>query len=668
MMKTKFQKWIAALISFVMIGIIFSMLPMTSLTASAICCRKDGFDKSRYTLTGDMAKDVAAIAKSQKGRTGAQLGYTEAWCDEYVADCIENAGADSSIVGHGGTVADFESVMRKKGAVPVSSPQTGDLVFFTYSHVEIVTKVENGTVYCAGGNNGGTGNYKTNYCARERKLYATPRLYLRPNYIRDTEPPVISSISVTDVSTSGYTVNCTVTDNYIVSRVLFPTWTENNGQDDITWQAGTANGNTYTYRVSTNDHNNELGTYYCTHIYAYDLAGNQSSTVGANMYLSTEQPIIENIKIYDISKNGYMVSCDVTDKSGIDRVMFPTWTENNGQDDITWQAGTANGNTYTYYVNITEHNGELETYYFTHIYAYNVLGNCSSAAAPDIYLSTELPVIENINIYDVSKYGYTVSCKVTGKCEIDRVMFPTWTVNNGQDDIIWQPGIADGNVYTYRVNTVDHNNEIGQYYTHIYAHDKCGNESSAYAISEDVYSENKETGQGVYLEDTPPTISDVEIINITPISYTIRCVVEDDKSGINRVQFPTWTRENDQDDIQEAWDTNPNASGIIDGNIVTYTVYSKNHNNEKGAYATHIYAYDKCGNWTCFGIPDVTLSDYGDLNQDGNITLTDLIPLQKYLLCQATLTADQSTLADLNEDGMINVIDLMLLKRILLNP
>ncbi|MGN1223547.1 MAG: CHAP domain-containing protein [Ruminococcus sp.] len=198
MMKMKFQKWVAALISFVMIGIVFSMLPMTSLTASAICCRKDGFDKSKYTLTGNMAEDVATIAKSQKGRTGSQLGYTEAWCDEYVADCIENAGADSSIVGHGGTVADFESVMReKKGAVPVSSPQTGDLVFFTYSHVEIVTKVENGTVYCAGGNNGGTGDYKTNYCAGERKLYATPRLYLRPNYSRiKPDPPSYSNLQV----------------------------------------------------------------------------------------------------------------------------------------------------------------------------------------------------------------------------------------------------------------------------------------------------------------------------------------------------------------------------------------------------------------------------------------------------------------------------------------
>ena len=195
MTKTNIHKWVAILVSFLMIGTLFSMLPITNLTASAISCQKDGFDKSRYTLSGNMAEDVATIAKSQKGRTGAQLGYTEPWCDEYVADCIENAGADSSIVGHGGTVADFEAVMRKKGAVEVSSPQVGDLVFFTYSHVEIVTKVENGTVYCAGGNNGGTGNYKTNYCAGERKLYATARLYLRPNYKNiNVEPPTNLSI------------------------------------------------------------------------------------------------------------------------------------------------------------------------------------------------------------------------------------------------------------------------------------------------------------------------------------------------------------------------------------------------------------------------------------------------------------------------------------------
>lgn len=151
----------------------------------AISCRKDGFDKSKYTLTGNMAQDVATIAKSQKGRTRSDFGYTEAWCDEFCADCIENAGGSSAIVGHGGKVADFENVMRNKGAKPFNSPQVGDLVFFGTSHVEIVTKVQNGVVYCAGGNNG-SGEGK---CAGERtvnsvdsSLGGTSVHYIRPNY------------------------------------------------------------------------------------------------------------------------------------------------------------------------------------------------------------------------------------------------------------------------------------------------------------------------------------------------------------------------------------------------------------------------------------------------------------------------------------------------------
>lgn len=84
------------------IGIAVSSFQFNLFTTSAICCRKDGFDKSRYTLTGNMAQDVATIAKSQAGRTCSDFGYSGvdygAWCDEYVADCLENAGCDSSIV------------------------------------------------------------------------------------------------------------------------------------------------------------------------------------------------------------------------------------------------------------------------------------------------------------------------------------------------------------------------------------------------------------------------------------------------------------------------------------------------------------------------------------------------------------------------------------------
>lgn len=98
----------------------------------------------------------------------------------------------------------------------------------------------------------------------------------------DTTAPVISNIRVTDVSSSGYTVICDVTDNLGVDRVQFPTWTDYNGQDDLApaWGIsesvkGVQSGNTYSFRVNIWDHYNEHGSYQ-THIYAYDGSGNYS--------------------------------------------------------------------------------------------------------------------------------------------------------------------------------------------------------------------------------------------------------------------------------------------------------------------------------------------------------------------------------------------------------
>jgi hypothetical protein len=94
----------------------------------------------------------------------------------------------------------------------------------------------------------------------------------------DNKPPVISNAVISDVSAEGYTVTCTVTDNWGLSRVAFPTWTLLNDQDDladdfINTQTGTKNGDTYTFRVKASDHNYEDG-HYVTHIYARDKGGN----------------------------------------------------------------------------------------------------------------------------------------------------------------------------------------------------------------------------------------------------------------------------------------------------------------------------------------------------------------------------------------------------------
>ncbi len=98
--------------------------------------------------------------------------------------------------------------------------------------------------------------------------------------VLDAEAPVISNVTVTDLSPLGYTVNCNVSDNQGVTSVYFPTWTEPNGQDDLAnpWPQGTISNGRVSFRVNVSDHNGETGCNYITHIYANDAAGNQDVT------------------------------------------------------------------------------------------------------------------------------------------------------------------------------------------------------------------------------------------------------------------------------------------------------------------------------------------------------------------------------------------------------
>ena len=120
----------------------------------------------------------------------------------------------------------------------------------------------------------------------------------------DSIVPVISNVSISDITLDGYTITCTATDNANINRVQFPTWTVNNGQDDLfsEWWTnakctGTRNGTTWSYRVHRSDHNNELGTYQ-THIYAYDDAGNYISSIAPEVVLK------ENLKNGWINESG----------------------------------------------------------------------------------------------------------------------------------------------------------------------------------------------------------------------------------------------------------------------------------------------------------------------------------------------------------------------------
>lgn len=92
----------------------------------------------------------------------------------------------------------------------------------------------------------------------------------------DTTDPIISNVKVTSMNENGYEITCTVTDNIGIKKVMFPTWTTNNNQDDLIWHEGTVSGNTAKCWIGIENHNNEYGEY-TTHIYAYDTVGNDGT-------------------------------------------------------------------------------------------------------------------------------------------------------------------------------------------------------------------------------------------------------------------------------------------------------------------------------------------------------------------------------------------------------
>ena len=107
----------------------------------------------------------------------------------------------------------------------------------------------------------------------------------------------------------------------------------------------------------------------------------------------------------------------------------------------------------------------------------------------------------------------------------------------------------------------------------------------------------------IWTDNQAPTITNVSITNVTATGYdvTVTGVTDNGGSGVNRVQFPTWTTANGQDDIQYLWtEASSKGTGTNNGNGTwTYRVNIVDHKNEYGQYNTHIYTYDNLGNYNC---------------------------------------------------------------------
>ena len=153
---------------------------------------------NNYTLTGDGATDILRIAFAQVGRKGSDFGYTENWCADFVSDCADLAGQSRAIPRSGAVSHEYtnsepwnglKQTILNAGGTVVTVPQAGDIVIWKHSgasHVEIVSKNDNGKIYSIGGNNG-TGSVSNTTVYGEQQVtqrgsLGLPDYYIRPAY------------------------------------------------------------------------------------------------------------------------------------------------------------------------------------------------------------------------------------------------------------------------------------------------------------------------------------------------------------------------------------------------------------------------------------------------------------------------------------------------------
>ncbi|MBR6045924.1 MAG: GBS Bsp-like repeat-containing protein [Ruminococcus sp.] len=270
---------------------------------------------------------------------------------------------------------------------PTNYPLPGDVVQTkTYSHVAIVKAVEGDTLTLieqnwkwkdADGKVISTVNRKIG-----KNDYYVYRLYIDgvEKHI-PYDKPTLDSAYAGSVTNTGYSVYAAGSDETGLTYFRFGTYPKSKGQAAIQWQTQYVSGKNATVGAVINTADfGDLNDTYVTVVEAYNKHGNKA-TKTIETFVDRQVPVISDVKITDVTADGYTVSCKVSDNVGIMRVCFPSWTTENSTDDIpySWQSNLLTDSTFaggssSFTVKTKDHNGEYGEYNTT-ITVFDAVGN-----------------------------------------------------------------------------------------------------------------------------------------------------------------------------------------------------------------------------------------------------------------------------------------------------
>ena len=370
-----------------------------------------------------------------------------------------------------------------------------------------------------------------------------------------------------------------------VQTVSVPIWSEINGQDDIIWYtANRQNNGTYTVNVKASAHKNSTGLYN-VHLYYVQKDGQLTGVGGTTtqVFIGKTPEQLKPKASFAIENNNVnagtfdAVITNISAPLGVKEVLVPSWSLENGQDDLIWHKATKQSDgSYRVTIKASEHKGNKGNYR-ADAYIVDNSNNrhyiSEKVVSVDYARPSGVLTIENNNT--ATGTFDAVVRNIVAPTGLKEVLVPSWSLDGGQDDLIWHKAIrqADGS-YRVTIKATDHKNSTGKYRADAYIVD---DSNKRFYLTEKV----------VEVTRTRPSASLVIENNnadLGTFDAVIRNIVA--PNGVKEVLVPSWSLVNGQDDL--VWHK---ASRQSDGSY-RVTIKSSEHKNSLGNYRADLYIVD----------------------------------------------------------------------------
>ena len=370
-----------------------------------------------------------------------------------------------------------------------------------------------------------------------------------------------------------------------VETVSVPIWSEINGQDDIIWYtANRQNNGTYTVNVKASAHKNSTGLYN-VHLYYIQKDGQLTGVGGTTtqVFIGKTPEQLKPKASFAIENNNAKagtfdaVITNISAPLGVKEVLVPSWSLENGQDDLIWHKATKqNDGSYRVTIKASEHKGNKGNYR-ADAYIVDNANNRHYIAEKVVSVDYARPsgvlTIENNNT--AAGTFDAVVRNIVAPTGLKEVLVPSWSLAGGQDDLIWHKATrqADGS-YRVTIKATDHKNSTGKYRADAYIVD---DSNKRFYLTEKV----------VEVTQTRPSASLVIENNnadLGTFDAVIRNIVA--PNGVKEVLVPSWSLVNGQDDL--VWHK---ASRQSDGSY-RVTIKASEHKNSLGNYRADVYIVD----------------------------------------------------------------------------